>query len=267
VAREFADIASFGENWLARQYVMRARFSVPYGQQAQRALDIAAGSGYGTNHLAINCPNAEVIGADLSVSAVECATRLYQSPNLSFETNDAFDLSHEDGAFDLVISFETLEHVVDGEGFMRGLKRVLCDDGTMLLSTPHDGWAIPMKQHVKTYQPEEFLALCRRHFDEVEELFQFQTDEDRADQMKKNRRQQLRQLCSLPITLLAKVTPRFLKDARKRALRIDVALPEVKPYIITDDQVYPNEEVTPDHERPGAHAHILVAVCRKPKRG
>jgi hypothetical protein len=136
----------------------------------------------------------------------------------------------------------------------------------MLVSTPHDSWAIPMKQHVKTYQPEEFFGLCRRHFEEVEELFQFQTDEDRVGQMKKKRLDELRRLRALPIALLAKITPRFLKDARKRALGLDGALPEVEPYIIGDDQVYPNEEVTRDRERPGAHAHILVAVCRKPKR-
>lgn len=266
MAREFADIYDFGGNWLARQYVMRARFAVPYVQQARRCLDIAAGSGYGANHMAVNSPDAQVVGADLSTEAVECATRLYQAPNLRFEVGDAFALQYEPGFFDLVISFETIEHVLDGDAFIRGLKRVLSDDGTMLLSTPHDSWAIPMKQHVKTYQPDEFFALCRLHFEEVEELFQFQRDEDRVGQMKKRRMDQLLRLRSLPIALLAKLTPRFLKDARKRALGLDGALPEVKPYYIADDEIHPDEEVTRDRERPNAHAHILVAVCRKPRR-
>lgn len=266
---DFADVHSFGGNWLARQYIMRAQFAASYARSATRVLDIACGSGYNTFHLARANARAEVVGIDLSPAAVACASSLYAAPNLSFEEGDVFALRHPEASFDLVVSFETIEHVLDGNGFVRGLMKILRPDGTLLISTPHDDWAIPMRQHVKTYQPEEFFAMLSRLFEEVEPYFQFQSDQDRAIQMRNVRIDRWRRLKSLPIRFLAAVTPRVLKDARRRRLGLGAGrvARNIEPFHIAADDLHTMEEVTSDTSRPGAHAHILVAVCRKPRLG
>ena len=50
---------------------------------------------------------------------------------------DVASLPFEDGAFDLVVSFETIEHVDDPEGTLDEFARVLADAGLLLISTPN----------------------------------------------------------------------------------------------------------------------------------
>ena len=81
------------------------------------------------------------------------------------------------GQFDLVTSLEVIEHVSDPAGFVRGLARVLADNGLLILSTPNrtplsrlamitiaEGTGrIPRGTHDwnKFLTPEELTALLR----------------------------------------------------------------------------------------------------------
>ena len=72
-----------------------------------RVLDLACGTGYGTAMLSSRAKH--VFGVDLSKRAIWFAKRRYQKSNVEFQTGDFFDSF---GKYDVVVSFETLEHIM-----------------------------------------------------------------------------------------------------------------------------------------------------------
>nr|WP_282452919.1 class I SAM-dependent methyltransferase [Lysobacter sp. CAU 1642] len=136
----------------------------------RRVLDAASGEGFGSAMLA-SAGARSVLGVDIDPEAVAHAQRRYADrPALRFESGDATRLeSLESASFDLVCSFETLEHVERQEALLEGFARVLTEDGLLLISTPdkrvysdlagHDN---PF--HVRELYRAEFEALLRRHF-------------------------------------------------------------------------------------------------------
>jgi glycosyltransferase involved in cell wall biosynthesis/SAM-dependent methyltransferase len=142
----------------------------------KRVLDVGCGSGYGAELLR-DAGASQVVGIDISAAAIEQASRR-SSRRLSFTLADAFDLPYDACAFDLVVSFETLEHVLDGHRFLQELRRVVSDDGIVLISTPNAYHTKPINcrprnpYHVREYTPPELRALLQRYFSTVSLLGQ-----------------------------------------------------------------------------------------------
>jgi SAM-dependent methyltransferase len=95
----------------------------------------------------------------------------------AFVRGDAARLPARDGAFDLYVSFETLEHVEDDESLLREAKRVLAPGGFFLCSTPNRDFLSPgltladrprNPYHVREYSIPEFEALLARVFPRIE---------------------------------------------------------------------------------------------------
>lgn len=99
----------------------------------RRVLDAAAGEGYGSG-LLVDL-GAEVVGIDLDLAAMRRARRAY--PRAGFVSMDAARLAFRDGEFDVVVSQDTLEHVLDDRTFVHEMARVLAPDGLLVLFTPH----------------------------------------------------------------------------------------------------------------------------------
>jgi len=131
-------------------------------------LDAACGEGYGSALLARTA--ASVVGVDLSAAAVAHARARYVHPRLAFHEGDVTRLEGIDEAsVDLVVSFETLEHLADHDALMASFARVLKPDGLLVVSTPDKhtysdltGYRNP--HHVRELYREEFEALIARHF-------------------------------------------------------------------------------------------------------
>ena len=66
--------------------------------------------------------DAEYLGTDLSADIVEEAKSRY--PHLQFQARGADDIELPDGAFDLVVACEVLEHVEDPPAVLREIKRL-----------------------------------------------------------------------------------------------------------------------------------------------
>src|ERR1700694_2221819 len=79
-------------------------------------LDIACGEGYGSALLAKSA--RRVIGVDIAERAVEHAKQRYQAENLEFATGSCAAIPLGDGAVDVVVSFETIEHHAEHEAMM-----------------------------------------------------------------------------------------------------------------------------------------------------
>lgn len=134
----------------------------------KRVLDAACGEGYGSALLAEVA--TEVVGVDISAAAVEHARARYTAPpRLRFECADAAALGFADASFDLVVSFETLEHLAAQDALLAGFARVLTDDGVLVISSPDkrtysDETGFRNEFHVRELYREELLALLAPHF-------------------------------------------------------------------------------------------------------
>jgi SAM-dependent methyltransferase len=135
----------------------------------RRVLDAACGEGYGSALLAQ--AGAEVLGIDIDGDAVAHARQRYRNlPGLRFEQGDVTALDVlPDGGFDLILSFETLEHVQAQERLLDGFARLLAPGGLLLVSTPDrrtytDLTGEQNPHHVRELYRGEFEALLSARF-------------------------------------------------------------------------------------------------------
>jgi SAM-dependent methyltransferase len=149
-------------------HLKRYDFAAPYCA-GRNVLDAACGVGYGSARLAATA--ASVVGVDLSEDAIAYAQRHYASGNVSFAVMDVAALRFDDATFDVVCSFETIEHVVDAERTLSELARVLEADGVLVISTPQverTTMSPANPYHRVEYARADFEQLLRRHFGSVE---------------------------------------------------------------------------------------------------
>lgn len=99
-------------------------------------LEIGCGRGGFTQWLATHHPRT-IVGADFSRVAVDYANRLCGGGVVQFRVADICDIPAVDAAFDVVVSCETIEHVVTPRAGIRELFRVLRPGGKLLLTTPN----------------------------------------------------------------------------------------------------------------------------------
>jgi ubiquinone/menaquinone biosynthesis C-methylase UbiE len=98
-------------------------------------LDAACGEGYGAALLSDKARS--VTGVDLDESTISHATRRYREhENLKFQVADCTKLPFEDDSFDVIVSFETLEHLESQDTLIADFRRVLSPSGFLLLSCP-----------------------------------------------------------------------------------------------------------------------------------
>lgn len=125
-------------------------------------LDVASGEGYGAALLAN--VSRRVVGVEIDAACVAHARAAYVADNLEFIAGNAQSLPLPDATFDVVISFETLEHVRDQGAFFGEVRRVLRPGGVLLVSTPDRDVYSALGQPVN---PFHVLELSRPEFDEL----------------------------------------------------------------------------------------------------
>ncbi|MBA2357761.1 MAG: class I SAM-dependent methyltransferase [Actinobacteria bacterium] len=132
-------------------------------------LDAACGVGYGSAYLAEVARS--VVGVDVDDEALDYARDHYAGPRTQFRRADLLDPALPDAAFDVVCSFETIEHLADAERFLGHVARALRPQGVLVVSTPQARWTTRAPEnpfHHVEYARDDFEALLRRHFDEVD---------------------------------------------------------------------------------------------------
>ncbi len=102
----------------------------------KRVLDLGCGRGRGSSVLADYAE--KVVAIDISADTISENKRRYVNKgNLVFKEMNAEKLELEDNNFDVVISFEVIEHVDNPDIFLREIKRVLKSSGFAFLTTPN----------------------------------------------------------------------------------------------------------------------------------
>lgn len=102
---------------------------------ARRILDVGCGCGFHDVEMARWPGVAEVVGIDYSVRSVEVAEREYPHPNIHRRVADIFELDEE--PFDLVVSFQVIEHVTSPVGFLEACLRNVRPQGAVAIVTPN----------------------------------------------------------------------------------------------------------------------------------
>ena len=102
--------------------------------KGKNVLDIASGEGYGSYLLSMLAKS--VVGVDISKEAILHSSMKYIKSNLTFLCGSADRIPCESHSFDLVVSFETIEHHDKHEEMLQEIKRVLKPDGILILSSP-----------------------------------------------------------------------------------------------------------------------------------
>ncbi|MEZ7196963.1 methyltransferase domain-containing protein [Pseudodesulfovibrio karagichevae] len=129
-------------------------------------VDMACGEGYGAAMLAETAKS--VVGVDISGEVVDHASETYKRPNLSFVVSDVRELDLPDACCDMVVSFETIEHIGEQEEMVAEIKRVLRPDGVLVISSPnrpvYEKDNEPNTFHVKEFDFDELDALLSKFF-------------------------------------------------------------------------------------------------------
>ncbi|WP_154222387.1 class I SAM-dependent methyltransferase [Marinicella rhabdoformis] len=130
-------------------------------------LDAACGEGYGSHILSHKADR--VLGVDVSVEAIEHAKSEYSNKNLRFMHSDILALDLPENSVDVVVSFETIEHLAEHEQLLAVFKRVLKDDGMLIISTPDkaeysDKTGFENEYHIKELYKDEFSDLIHKEF-------------------------------------------------------------------------------------------------------
>lgn len=137
--------------------------------RGKRVLDIACGTGYGTAMLAETA--TQVTGMDVSEEAVKDAATRYARPNVTFTAAPAVRVPLPDESIDVVVSFETIEHLQKEEvlPFLLEMRRLMRPGATLWLSTP-DRFAASLGTpavdfHIQEFTEQELRALLEKaHF-------------------------------------------------------------------------------------------------------
>lgn len=158
-------------------HVFRYQWASQYVRPGDAVLDAACGLGYGSRLLADVSAAGEVTGIDGSPGAIEYAERMYAEAG---RVNYAVGMLPEclaalpDGSFDVIVSFETLEHVPEPERVLAEFGRLLSPGGRIVASVPND-WSDetgrdPNPYHFHVYDYASFTAQLSRGFD-LEEIW------------------------------------------------------------------------------------------------
>ena len=130
-------------------------------------LDLACGEGYGS--FLMSRTARSVTGVDISDEAVRHASENYKKSNLKFNRGSASALDLPDASFDVVVSFETIEHLAEQEEMITEIRRVLRPEGFLVISSPNrpvysEESGEHNEFHVKELDFDEFDELLRGQF-------------------------------------------------------------------------------------------------------
>ena len=157
------------------EHIYRYKFASQFVQN-KMVLDIACGEGYGM-YLLKEAGAKEVCGIDCATDIPAHINSKYQ---LNAHTADACDTKLPDQSFDLVVSYETIEHLENPSSFCAEIKRLLKPAGLTIISTPNRNVYKQISPsnpfHFSEMTDTEFTDLLKKYFSEVKLYSQFHTN-------------------------------------------------------------------------------------------
>lgn len=149
------------------RYVFASQFT-----NKKCVLDIASSIGYGSDILEKQSNPSHIIAGDIYLEGLVYGQKKY-SKKIQFCNLDVMRLPIRDDFFDIVVSFETIEHLKDPKSFLNEVYRVLKNDGVFLCSTPNRlvteriGRMQKNPFHEKEFTHEELSKLLLESFRDI----------------------------------------------------------------------------------------------------
>lgn len=127
----------------------------------KRVYDVACGVGYGSQLLEA----AQYTGFDNSPEAIEYASQFYATnESISFLVADACAMPTELAEVDVVVSFETIEHLKEPEAFLAWCSK---HGRLLLISSPIRGSFGRSHFHLFEYRLVQFDQVLHKYFSKV----------------------------------------------------------------------------------------------------
>lgn len=241
------------------EHVARYVFALPH--VANRCvLDVACGTGYGLPLLQSQAHF--VAGADIDWQAIKSAQAKIVANSAAVLVGSGIALPFADNSFDVITSFETLEHLESRLKFLAELHRVLKPDGICLISTPNANYTQPINGkprnpfHVYEYNPEELVAELSQYFAIVEIVGQT-LNQRFAIPPFQEAQQQLPKRPEVQAKLFA----------WRVMNKLPLALRKTLSQLIWQTPFYPGERDYQFSAGTIQSAPVLVAVCQRSKGG
>jgi ubiquinone/menaquinone biosynthesis C-methylase UbiE len=156
-----SDLTFTGERFLpacageiAYEHWHRYAFARWYAE-GRRVLDAACGEGYGTALLGTKA--AEAVGVDIDAGSIRHAQSTYHSATVRFVEGSCTELPFPDASFDVVVSFETIEHLdaADQPPMLAEFARVLKPAGLLIISSPNKRLYSDARDYINEFHRHE----------------------------------------------------------------------------------------------------------------
>ena len=137
------------------------RTAVEWLGPTDRVLDVGCGSGAFLEQIREHHPGCSAEGIELSPKAAALAV----ARGLQVTVRSLDDLiADEPGGFDVVTSFQVLEHVPDPAGFLGGLVAALRPGGTLIIGVPNNDGYVGLTDNLLSYplnMPPHHMGMWR----------------------------------------------------------------------------------------------------------
>lgn len=141
--------------------------------QGKRVLDYGCGSGYGSAQISEVAESVHAV--DVSKYSIRYAENHYQRENLKYlRIHQNSPLPFPGRSFDIVLSFQVVEHIFNTRHYLSEIRRVLIPGGLLILVTPDRKYRLfPFQKpwnrwHIHEYGETELQALLGEYFQDVQ---------------------------------------------------------------------------------------------------
>jgi len=152
----------------AASHMARYAFAAKY-VAGKSVCDVACGAGYGSNYLAQTAKSVTAI--DISTDAIDWARKYFNKDNMKFFAADAAKPWPLEDKFDVITSFESMEHVESPQAFLENVYNHLSLDGLFILSVPNgprDKKKTDNPHHLHHFNDVDLKTLIEKFFPKAE---------------------------------------------------------------------------------------------------
>jgi 2-polyprenyl-3-methyl-5-hydroxy-6-metoxy-1,4-benzoquinol methylase len=148
---------------LPEDNVIHHRHMIAYQEASKHingtVLEIGSGEGYGIRVLAPE--SVKYVAIDKHNTPIDANISNVEFHQLSVPPLSLF----ADNTFDMVVTFQVIEHIMNDHFFIQEIKRVLKQDGLLIMTTPNRQMSLTRNPwHVREYKLDSMTALISKYF-------------------------------------------------------------------------------------------------------
>lgn len=162
--KQFPINRRYAKTWQHHQ--ARYVFALPYCYR-KKVLDAGSQMGFGAHLISYVANNLTL--SDISERALSMALKLnnFMCPVQTVQADFEKEFPASTDGFDVILSFETIEHLADPHLFLQNIKKSLKADGKFIFSVPD---MVDAQDHKQLYDEERIKALISQYFT-IEEFY------------------------------------------------------------------------------------------------